>query len=353
MFATLGAIAAGISAATAVGGTVIGSANAQAANKTQRDIAGNAQANAQNSEQYQRRLNAEAMRRGVAGSTNGRGDSLTYDPATNRWVTRLSDTGAQVQNATDQASITRNTRDMATAGRANNDALTDAMRARSLADVAGRDLAAFRPKSSAELEGALQDTSTTANRQAQAPIIADTLRQFARTGTAAAPVLTQMMRDNATGLRQTMGENKIRALENTDKVNDSRRSGLLDNYGKLSALSNPTLNFPNLSSLSPTDALAAEATARANAAAQPASTAAYSNSASTNATTNANKLLLDANKADNTGAMIVAGGKQVEDFFNPNNKFMQYLSGGKNSGNSGDAKVGNFGDPYAGNTMYR
>lgn len=354
MFAALGAIAAGISAASAVGGTVIGSANASKTNALNNQIAGNNAQSAQNSEQYQRALNAEAMRRAVAGSTSGRGDQLTYDPATNSWVTKLSGTGAQVQNATDRASIGRNTTDVADAQRVNSAAIAQAARARGLSDVAGNDLKYFNPTTTQGLEGALQDTSTIANRQAEDPIIADTLRSFARTGTAAGPVLTQMMRDNATSLRSTMGENKIKALTQTAGINNTKREGLLDNYGKLTNLTTPALNYPQLSTLSPNDAIAQEATTRASGAAQPASTAAYSNSASTNANSNANKQLLDNSRSNNGGAEIAGIGKQVQDVFNPNNNFLKWMKGqfaGGGSGNAGDVPQGTtFGGNYPGAT---
>jgi hypothetical protein len=101
------------------------------------------------------------------------------------------------------------------------------MRALMAARSAGPALAAvnnFKPMSVGGLEGALQQNATMANRQAEDPIIADTLRQFMRSGTAAGPVLTQMERGNADTLRKTVNEDTINAMTGVPRQSDPERS---------------------------------------------------------------------------------------------------------------------------------
>ena len=269
-------IIAGLALATSVAGIGVGSANAQSANTQQAGIARSNQQNAQNEQHYQQALNAIGMRRAVAGTTDGRGNSTVYDPSTNSWKTNLSLQGQRLQTASDQAAISRDTTDLATGQEANKNAMADAIKAR---EASGPALAAIRnynPLTSQGMEGALQETATTANRQAQDPIIADTLRSFARTGTAAGPVLTNMMRDNATSLRQTMLGNKIESMKNTSDINARNLASLGANYANLNAAAKPALNFSPISQGSPNDALVQAMNARAGASSSPASQGAYS-----------------------------------------------------------------------------
>lgn len=356
-FAALSAIAAGLTAATAAGTAVVGSQNAQAANKTQAGIAANNQQNSVNQQAYAQALNALAMRRGVAGSTDSRGDTSTYDPATNSWKTLLSPSGQAIQSANDTASIRRNTTDLNTAEDANNQAMLGAIKARGAAGSALSDVQNFRPMSSNDLEGALQETATTANNNAERPIIADTLRQFARTGTAAGPVLTQMMRDNAGSLRTTMLQDKLAAMKNVGDINNTNRAGLVDTYSKLNQAGNPQLTFPNLSTNSPNDFIAAEANSRANGAAQPASTGAYSTGANTAQSNAAGEFaaLHPGITADPSG-LVGGATSSIKGLFDPNGAIAKYFNSG--SGNAGDKASSNGGafgvdnntNPFAGMT---
>lgn len=349
-FSALAAIAALGTAAASTYGAVQGSANAQAANRNSAAISANNLQSAENQQQYQHMLDAIAMKRSVAGSTDSRGDTLRYDPATNSWVSALSPNGQQIQSAADSAGINRNTTDVRTANDANNNAMLDAIRARGASGTALQKLEAFKPMSSDALEGALQETATTANRQAQQPIIADTLRQFARTGTAAGPVLTNMMRDNATSLRQTMLGDKIAAMKGVGDINNQRRSGLLSTYEGLNNAAKPALNFAPINTSGPNDALLSAMTSRAAGAPQSASTAAYSLSSGTNARNLAADQASKNPGTSNTGSTIVALGDDVKSLLNPNGDLVKYIKSlGSGSGNAGDqaARTGassNFGD---------
>lgn len=351
-FSILGAISAAAALASAgagVYGGVQGNANAQAANKNSAAISSNNLQNSQNQEQYQHMLDAIAMQRSVAGSTDSRGDQLQYDPATNSWTTTLSPTGQRVQSAADSAAIGRNTTDVRTAQDANNGAMLDAIRARGASGTALDKLQAFKPMSQSGLEGALQETATTANRQAEAPVIADTLRQFARTGTAAGPVLTNMMRDNATTLRQTMLGDQIDSMKNVGAINNQNQGGLLNQYEGLNNAAKPALNYAPINPSGPNDALLQEMASRAGSAPQSASTGAYSLSSSTNANN-----LASENAAKNPGFTVnqgnaISGGiNDVKGLLDPNGALLKYIGSlsGDGSGNAGDKPAinGNFSD---------
>lgn len=317
MFSALGAIAAGISAATAVGGTVIGSQNAQQSNNTQRQIANNTQQNAQNQQQYQAALNALALQRSTASQTDGMGNTMSYDPATNSWKTTLSPVGQQLQTASNQAAVSRDTTDLATSQEANNKAMQQAIAARTAAGPALAAVQNFKPLTSQGLEGALQQTATTANRQAEDPVIADTLRSFERSGTAAAPVLTSMMRDNATSLRQTMLGDQIDAMKNVGGINAQNLGSLDNNYTTLNNAAKPALNFSPIAQADPSGSLAAEMSARAGGAASPASQGAYSAGIGTNASNNAGEFAALHPGSSNLGASIVSAGGDISKLFSP------------------------------------
>lgn len=326
MFSTLAAIAASISAATAVGGTVIGSQNAQAANKTQAQIGANATQNSLNQQQYQAALNALALQRSTASQTDGMGDTMAYDPATNSWKTTLSPVGQQLQTASNQATISRDTTDLATSQEANNKAMQQAIAARTAAGPALAAVQNFKPMTEQGMEGALQQTATTANRQAEDPVIADTLRSFERSGSAAAPVLTSMMRDNATSLRQTMLGDQINAMKNVGSINAQNLGSLDANYQTLNNASKPALNFAPISQADPSGALAAEMSQRASGAAAPASQGAYSSSGATNAYNNAAQYSGNHPGVDNTGASIVGLGSTINQAFDPKGPIASYFN---------------------------
>lgn len=315
-------------------GTGVGAANASAANATQAAIGRAGTQNALNQQQYQQALNTIALQRSVAGQTDGRGDTTTYDPATNSWKTTLSREGARLQAANDQATISRDTTDLATSQEANNNAMRDAIAARTAAGPALSAIQNFKPMSAQGLEGDLQQTATTANRQAEDPIIADTLRSFARNGTAAGPALTNMMRDNATTLRTTMLNDKIAAMKNVGDINNQQRQGLNSTYQTLNNASRPSLNFSPIANSDPNAALAAEVTQRATGAPTSASQGAYSTGMGTNATNTALEYSANHPGVSNLGASIVGMSGQVQSAFAPNGVLGSWLNSG--AGNKGD-----------------
>lgn len=359
---TFAAIAGLATAAATAYGAAQSAQNTQATNKMQAGIAANGLIESRNQQEYTKALNALALQRSQAGSIDSRGSRATYDPATNTWRTVLSPEAAAIQSGNDRyqqqnlrdvtsanaEALKNNAANNAASRTANSDAIAQAARNRASADSARMKLDAFRPMSSGELEGAMQETSTLANRTAQQPVIADTLRAMARNGTAAGPVLSQLMRDNATTLRSSMLDNRVRALQNVGQVNETNRSGLLSNFQALDAASTPRLQFPGQQQLGsgqitdPSAALSAEIASRANKAGDVANSGAetaarsnfYSNSARETAIRNA--------PYDTTGDAIASMAKGLPGLVTQGRTVYNALFGSTGAGNAGDV-FGNAG----------
>lgn len=139
-------------------------------------------------------------------------------------------------------------------------------------------LESYQPKSEANVLGALQDSSTRANQVSQAPIIADTLRQFARTGTAAGPVLAQLERANSDTLSKEMSDNVVKAMSGTGEINTANRQALTTPIQTLTAAGTPNQqNTAPSYTPGPASELAAQVNGRATGSATPASAGAGTN----------------------------------------------------------------------------
>ena len=184
---------------------------------------------------------ALANQRAVAGTRDSFGTTVKYDPYTNTWTTdegplpQASDTAAQ------QSAITRNTTDLQQQELVNALAMRRAGLAAPAADAALRDLQSFRPMRQDELAGLLTQQSTDAARAAYDPLRADTLRAVARTGSAAGPVLAQLGKSEADNLRQSLRENLITAMTQTEGINQQRRAGLENAAANTNALATPSI----------------------------------------------------------------------------------------------------------------
>jgi hypothetical protein len=239
------AIAALIGAAAAAAGTV-GSLTRQNP-KVQADTLGEQQLQlARNNAQNQALVQALVNQRAVAGSEDAFGGTTHYDPATNTWVSDLGALPKAADTAAMQAGITRNTTDVQNQELANREALRRAAQAGPAADTAQRELAQFRPMQSDQLAGLLQEKSTTAANETFRPLIADTLRSMARTGTAAGPVMAQLGRTQNDELRKSLIDSQIGAMTSTDQINQSRRSGLESAANNANALATPNLQLGGL-----------------------------------------------------------------------------------------------------------
>jgi hypothetical protein len=260
------AIAAAIGAAGAIGSSAINASRSNGQQIVQGEIAqrgtGDALANKYQADLIQQLIN----QRSIAGQTDSQGSSLAYDPGTNTWRSTLGAVPQQVQDASDQAAISRNTTDMRQAQEANAQSAKRATLAQPLADAARRNLESFRPMGSDQLTGLLEQQATNASNATFRPLVADTLRSFARTGTSAGPVLGQIGRDASSNLRDSLIDAQLKGMTGVDQINNSRRSALEGSAANAHALATPQFGYTN-SSVSPySNAMATAATARANTA---------------------------------------------------------------------------------------
>lgn len=196
-----------------------------------------------NKEQLAAQLQQQALanKRAIAGTTDSFGTTVRYDPTTNQWITDEGPLPKASDTAAIQSAITRNTTDLQQQELVNALAMRRAGLAAPAADAAIRDLQAFRPMRQDELAGLLTQQSTDAARATYDPLRADTLRAVARTGTAAGPVLAQLGKSEADSLRQSLRENLITAMTQTEGINQQRRAGLENAAANTNALATPSI----------------------------------------------------------------------------------------------------------------
>lgn len=255
----------------------------------QRQLEANNLQNSQNQQQYAHMLNAEAMKRAAAGSVDAQGNSIRYDPGSNTWISALGAEPTRQQAGVDSANYLHNQVTVPQAIQNNAASSIQASLARRGMSGALNDLN-NAPKTNVDsLEGALQGVSTRANQVSQQPIIADTLRQFARTGTAAGPVLAQLERANSDTLSQEMSRNKIDAMKGAADIDASRRQALSVPIQTLQQAGTPFQQDTSASyTPGPAAGIAAQVNGRAIGSAAPATSgsaySAYGTAANTQAT---------------------------------------------------------------------
>lgn len=213
-------------------------------------------ADARNNEQYQRALSVLINQRSIAGTSDSFGSSVKYDPATNTWVSALGALPEAAQRASDQAGIMRNTTDMRMAQLANEQASQRATAAGPVADAARRNLESYRPMGSDELAGLMTAQATNASNATFRPLVADTLRSFQRTGTAAGPVLAELGRTQYNALRDSMMKSRMDAITGVDQINQSRRQGLEQGAANAYTLATPQFQYPGVNTATGSNTLA-------------------------------------------------------------------------------------------------
>jgi hypothetical protein len=263
MAATIGAIASVIGAGSGLLGTLGRDNSAQ---RQANDIAAQQLQETKNNAAYQKAIEGLIQQRSVAGSSDSFGSTYRYDPATNTWVSSLGPLPKAAQTASDQASIQRNTTDLRNAQLASQQAMLRAAQAAPGYDTAIRNLQNFRPTSANELSGLLQQQATAAARQTYDPIEQDTVREFARTGTAAGPVLAKLGQGEADNLRKSLIDSRIAALTSTDQINQGKRASLESAAGTSANLANPALQTSGIQVNNPNTALASAVADRARIA---------------------------------------------------------------------------------------
>ena len=266
-FFTPAVIASMVAAGGSLGAAGISALRSPAKQQENQDLQFQALADARNNRQNAGLVQALIDQRSVAGQTDSAGSSLVYDPGSNTWVSKLGPLPQAAQTATEQAGISRNTTDLRMAQAANEQAALRASRGGPAADAAQRELAGFRPMGSDQLTGLLGQQATNASNATFRPLVADTLRQFARTGTAAGPVLGQIGRDQAANLRDSLIDAQIKGMGGTDQINQSRRQGLAQNAADTATLASPQFQYSGIAAPGTDNTMSQVVASRANAGA--------------------------------------------------------------------------------------
>ena len=300
---------AGISAVAGLAGQALNAGRSNAQQTGNEALQLQALQDARDNEQNQRLVQALINQRSVAGTQDPYGGGTRYDPATNTWVSTQGALPEQANRAAMNAAILRNTTDLRQAQFANEQEALRASRAAPAADAAQRELASFRPMGGDQLTGLLTSQATLAANNTFNPLVADTLRQFARTGTAAGPVLGQIGRDAATNLRQSLIDAQIKGMTSVDQINQGRRQALEQTAANTATLAHPSFQYPGISPSGVDTTMAQAVGQRAAAAGQaPAYGMAGANTASkqvADAYKNAGATLADPNFNINKGNTLL------------------------------------------------
>lgn len=346
--ATIGSVVPGWGTAIgAVVGLLAGMMGGDGGAAQQQQLARDQLQQQDNQQEYQKNLNSIALQRSIAGSKDSYGSEVKYDPGSNTWTSALGEMPKRIQDAENSSTLLRNAVDIpqSTANNVAQSVLASENR-RGLSGAINN-YQSYVPTSEAGLRGALQDASTRANSSAQEPLIQDTLRQFARTGTSAAPVLARMGRENSLALSQEMDQNVINAAKGAADIDSSRRQSLAQPLAAMSSLGSPNMSYAPLTGSNPAAQIAALVNGRAQGSATPANqaaaTAAYGASGMNAAYANA----IAAAGNDPTVAKWGSMGRQVGDLVNgvtgkdsTGTSIWSSLFGG--SGNNADQKPSNI-----------
>ena len=242
MAATIGAIAAGISALTGVGTALAGGGGSRQRQSIYGDEYGQAMQDALDA----KLAGVETSRLGRAGFSDSAGSGLRYDPVTNTWVSSLGPLPQAVQTAADAAAISRNTTDLRQAQGANARADVNASRAQPLIDAAMRRMADFRPQTADELTSLLTNQAADANTQTYRPIIQAITQAANRSSSNAGDQIAKVGQGSADNLRRGMIEARIAALQGTEGINNSRRQGLAGDLATATAAGTPQFQYPTI-----------------------------------------------------------------------------------------------------------
>ncbi len=330
----------GAAAAAASAGNAIASSMGQKQNTVPNQLGQQQLQDSEQNQQFQRAIAALINQRSIAGSSDSFGTNVHYDPATNQWISNLGPLPQAAQTASDQAGITRNTTDLQQSELANREALMRAARAGPAADTAQRNLSQFRPMDASTLTGLLQERATTANNQTFRPLIADTLRSFARTGTSAGPVLAQLGKANADETRKALIDSQIAGMTGVDQINQSRQGALQTDATTKAALANPSFQFSGIQPNNAGGALAAVVADRAKTASTAPGTGQFGVNQATalgqQASNHLGATQLDPNFALNNGA---DASKQLQNAFATGGPLAKLFASFGNTANEGDKTV--------------
>lgn len=315
--ATATLLAAGITAAASAASTAMTN---NTSSKTSSNISNSALLQSIYNQMNQSSYNAEALKRSTAGYSDSTGTTQTYDPYTNTWNTQLGPTAQAEALASGQASVARDTTDLRQAEAANTAATGRSLSATDATDSALRAIQNYNTITPQSLTGDLIEQATTANRNAETPVIADTVRQYARQGTAAGPVLANLQRQSADSLRSAIIDSTIKGYQTAGSLNSTNQKNLTDKYTTVAAGSVPTFQYPGIATDSTSNTMAQLAAYRAGQSTNAASTAGKDVTDSTNAnTTAASNAAKNVSSSNYNASQLSNYGKTLASLFSSGN----------------------------------
>lgn len=279
-------VTAGLSAlgsAAGIGSSVMDMFGKSSASKAQNAMNARTIEMAQADRRNQAMLTALGLRRSIAGTEDNLGNKTSFDVGGNTWQSELGPDAKAAQRSSDQAQTLQNTVQLPMQLRSNEQEALRSAEARRLGSPLIAEAAAFRPRTASDAYADNVAGAATANNNAMRPILADTLRANARTGTAQGPVIAALAQKSAENLRNAL----LTGRQGAPQQAASGNAAILDALrGRLQVIGNGVSNFGNLGpSMSNANATLTQLLAsRAQGAAQPAIAGAASVPQSTYAT---------------------------------------------------------------------
>lgn len=288
--------------------------------------------------QNQAALIAEAMKRSTAGTSDSEGNSTSYDPGSNTWSSKLGPGAERVQRSSDNATTLRNTIDLPNAQRANRQEHLLSAIAKRNAIPAQTELANFRPRTGEREFADMSTMAARANNDATRPILQDTLRSFARTGTSAGPVIDAMGRSSADSLRKGIMEARTAANAGAASNNQSMIAALASRLGALQSGGRAQMDYVNPVVQNPNAAQTAGMAQRASSAGDITGRGAAYSAYGQNGANSAMEQLLRQQSPNALPMALMTASKQV-------NPLVDAIRNLMNPGTSGDAR--SVSNPFA------
>jgi len=267
--AGVGTALGALSSAGQIGGTVMDMFGKGKQTATQNAYNARALEVADADRKTQAMLTALGLKRSVAGTEDNLGNKTSYDAGSNTWRSELGPDAQRAERSGQQAQTIANTVQVPMQVRANEREALRSVEAQRRADPLIAEAASFKPRTAEDEFAANTTTAARANTAATRPILQDTLRANARSGTASAPIITALADRSAEQLRNALLTGRAQAPQQAAQGNSS----ILDAIrARLNIIGNGTANFGNvIPNVSNANALLTQLmAARAQGSTQPA-----------------------------------------------------------------------------------
>lgn len=230
-----------------------------------------------NAREYQAALNAELMRRATSGYTDAGGGSLTYDPTTNSWTSKLGPTQQTAYNSMLHAISDKNVKGVADVNRANDLVTGRAIEGNATAHGVLNRYNNYVDITPEDIRSTLINSIINANNRTTQPIVQDTMRQFTRTGQTAGPALARLASDSYDRIKQGIADASIGSIKTASDINAGNRGSILRDWTSLVQGSTPQLQQTNPANYDPTSVMTNLLMSRANNSAAAGQAATYGN----------------------------------------------------------------------------